>query len=61
MRFLSSKKPCELLSIALGTGIATYALHKYLKSMTDKEKPYGAYYQPDRLSQVWWQGNKRAA
>ena len=38
----------------MGTGIATYALYKYLKQMTDEEKLHQAYYQADRL----WTGNK---
>ena len=38
----------------MGTGIATYALYKYLKKLTDEEKLYQAYYQPDRL----WTGGK---
>ena len=34
----------ELLFVAVGTGLATYALYRYLKLMTDDEKLYGAYY-----------------
>ena len=46
-----AQKNGELL---FGTGIATYALYKYLKQMIDEEKLSQAYYQPDRL----WTGNK---
>ena len=39
----------------MGTGIATYALYKYLKEMKiDEEKLHEAYYQSDRL----WTGGK---
>ena len=38
----------------MGIGIGTYALYKYLKQITDEDKLYGAYYQPDRL----WTGCK---
>ena len=49
-----TQKNGELLSVAAGTGIATYALYKCLKYMADEEKLYQAYYEPDRL----WTGNK---
>ena len=49
-----TQKHGELLFVALGTGIATYAVYKYLKKLTDEEKLYQAYYQPDRL----WTGGK---
>ena len=49
-----TQKHGELLFAALGTGIATYAVYKYLKKLTDEEKLYQAYYQPDRL----WTGGK---
>ena len=49
-----TQKHGELLFVALGTGIATYAVYKYLKKLTDEEKLYQAYYQPDRL----WTGDK---
>ena len=39
----------ELVFVAVGIGIATYALYRYLKQMTDEEKLFQAYYQPDRL------------
>ena len=39
----------ELVFVAVGIGIATYALYRYLKQMTDEEKLCQAYYQPDRL------------
>ena len=48
------QKNGELLFVAVGTGLATYALYKYLKQMTDKKKLYQAYYQPDHL----WTGGK---
>ena len=48
------QKTGELLFVGVGTGIATYALYKYLKQMTDEEKIYQAYYQPDCL----WTGTK---
>ena len=35
-----NQKNGELLFVVVGTGIATYALYKYLKQMTDKEKLY---------------------
>ena len=44
-----AQKSSELLFVAVGTGIATYALYKYLKQMIDEEKLYQAYYEPDRL------------
>ena len=44
-----NQKNGELLFVAVGTGIATYALYKYLKQMIDEEKLYQAYYEPDRL------------
>ena len=44
----------ELLFVAVGIGIATYALYRYLKQMTEEEKLYQAYYQPDHL----WTGGK---
>ena len=49
-----TQKNGELLFVAMGTGIATYALYKYLKYMTDEQKLYQAYYQPDQL----WAGGK---
>ena len=49
-----AKKNGELLFVTVGAGIATYALYKYLKKMTEKEKLYRAYYQPDSP----WTGNK---
>ena len=49
-----AQKNGELLFVAVGTGIATYALYKYFKKMTDEEKLYPAYYQSDHL----WTGNK---
>ena len=49
-----TQKHGELLFVALGTGIATYAVYKYLKNLTDEEKLYQAYYQPDPL----WTGGK---
>ena len=39
----------ELLFVAVGIGIATYTLYRYLKQMTDEEKLYQAYYQTDHL------------
>ena len=39
----------ELLFVVVGTSIATYALYKYLKQMTDKGKLYQAYYEPHCL------------
>ena len=44
-----NQKNGELLFVAVGIGIATYALYKYLKQMIDEEKLYQAYYEPDRL------------
>ena len=41
------QKNSELLFVVVGTGVATYAL-------TDEEKLYQAYYEPDRL----WTGGK---
>ena len=49
-----AQKNGELLLVATGTGIATYALYKYLKYMTNEEKLSQAYYQHDCL----WTGNK---
>ena len=49
-----NQKNGELLFVAVGIGIATYALYKYLKQMIDEEKLYQAYYEPDRL---WTGGN----
>ena len=50
-----NQKSGELLFFVVGTGIATYALYKYLKYMKiDKEKQYQAYYESDRL----WTGGK---
>ena len=46
---LEVQKSGELLFFAVDTDIETYALYKYLKQMTDEEKLFGAYYQPDRL------------
>ena len=43
------QKNVELLFVAVGTGLATYALYKSLKYVTEKEKLYGAYFQLDRL------------
>ena len=51
---LEAQKNGELLFVVVGTSIATYALYKYLKEMTDEEKLYEAYYEPDRL----WTGGK---
>ena len=48
------KKNSELLFLAVGTGLATYSLYRYLKQMTDEEKLYGGYYQLDCL----WAGGK---
>ena len=48
------QKNGELLFVAVGAGLAIYALYRYLNKMTDKEKLYGAYYQPDRF----WAGDK---
>ena len=42
------QKNCELLFFLVGTGLATYAIYKYLKKMTD-EKLKEVYYQPDHL------------
>ena len=42
------------LFVKIGTGLAAYALYKYLKYMTDEEKLYGTYYQLDHL----WTGGK---
>ena len=39
-----AQKSGELLFVAVGTGIATYALYKYLKKMTNEGKLYQAYY-----------------
>ena len=39
----------EQLFVCMGTGIATYALYKYLKQMADEEKLSQTYYQPDHL------------
>ena len=47
-------KSGELLFVVVGKGNATHALGKYLKQMTDEEKLYQTYYQPDRL----WTGGK---
>ena len=44
-----NQKNGELLFVAVGIGIATYALYKYLKQMIGEEKLYQAYYEPDRL------------
>ena len=44
-----NQKNGELLFVAVGIGIATYALYKYLKQMIDEEKLHQAYYEPDRL------------
>ena len=49
-----AQKNGELLFVTMGTGIATYALYKYLKEMADEEKLYQAYYHLDIL----WTGNK---
>ena len=49
-----TQKNGEPLFVAVCTGIAIYALYKYLKEMTEEEKLSQAYYQPDRL----WTGNK---
>ena len=49
-----SQKNGELLFVTIGTGITRYALYKYLKQITDKEKLHQAYYQADRL----WTVNK---
>ena len=48
------KKNGKLLFAAVCTCQDTYALHKYLKQMTDEKKLYGVCYQPDRL----WTGGK---
>ena len=48
------QKNGELLFVAVGTGLAAYALYRYLKYMTEEETLYGAYYQPGRL----WAGGK---
>ena len=42
------QKNCELLFFLVGTGLATYAIYKYLKKMT-YEKLKKVYYQPDHL------------
>ena len=44
-----TQKDGELLFVAVGTGITKYVLYKYLKEMTEEEKLYQAYYEPDRL------------
>ena len=44
-----AQKNGELLFVVVGTGIATYTLYRYLKYMTDEEKLYQAYYDPDRF------------
>ena len=45
----------ELLFAVVGTGVATYAMYKYLKKKKrDEEKLYQAYDEPDRL----WTGGK---
>ena len=48
------RKNGELLFVAVGTGLAIYALYRFLKQMTDEEKLHGAYYQLDCL----WAGGK---
>ena len=45
----------ELLFAVVGTGVAIYAMYKYLKKKKrDEEKLYQAYDEPDRL----WTGGK---
>ena len=49
MHASETRKNGQLFFVAVGTGIETYALYKYLKSMTDEENLYEEYYQPDRF------------
>ena len=49
MHASETRKNGQLFFVAVGTGIETYALYKYLKSMTDEEKLYEEYYQPDHF------------